>query len=1126
MIKQSGIWQFRLDPSDIGESEHWEQQEFTQTIEIPGILQAQGYGDKITKNTEWVQSLYDRRWYDREEYRIWEKLADHGTADEREISVPFLCQPPRHYTGKAWYRTTFCVKGEKNGWFYRLFMECTRWKTTAWVDGIRKGSAMGLCAPHEIDLGCLTAGEHVLTVCVDNGWQLPYRPDGHGVSDALGVTWNGMVGAVVLQEKPPVELHRMELYPDAGTMCVRVKLTVENHTDQRQNVGISVCPVCRKNLCEHGDNIDWDTEWKTEQVWAEPGTNYFERMVFYPQDTLRWDEFTPHLERIAAKVTAEDILEADFGFRTAETKDGLFQINGRPTYFRGTHFGGDYPETGYPRTDAAFWDNMMQVLKKWGLNFIRMHSYCPPEAAFEAADRAGIYLQIECGMWNNFTPGAEMTEILNRETERILQAFGNHPSFVLFSPSNEPGKRWPDVLLNWVSEWKKKDGRRLYTAQSGWPYPQEPKDIDGVDYVYFHRSGYGIEPGGTIRGRQGWNGRDYRKSLEGIRYPVICHELGQWCSYPDFQIIDRMDGYLQPGSYRIYREIAKEHGVLEQNPEFVFNSGRLQTAMYKEDLEANFRTPHMYGFELLDLHDYLGQGSALVGVLNTYWEEKGYVSAKEWREFCGPTVILARIPKKVYTTDETFSCTLELCHFGSGPLTGKALNWSFEAKDGEILQKGHFDCGQIPIGKGTQIGEVAVSLRDAKREGGYIFRTWLTGKGNAGTVPGGIPDADAVTNYWNLWIYQAGSGAPAAGVVETENWEEALQELRDGKRVVFYPPLASLGYENPSLRFYPVFWNAQMGPSYARGMGLVCRKDHPALAGFETEAWGGWQWEEIMEHAKGICMEQFPKELKPIVQPIDDWNRSLRLGMVVECKVGAGSLLFVSAELKPNGEKRPAAAALRQSLLTYARSDAFSPEVSISEEMLLGLRFHPSVMKQWQVSAVCSDRDGVIDADLTPMLEGNPEQVFRAAGRYPFTIEFTMPKPHRIEGLVYMPRQNERQHEGDICGYCVEVWEQDGWKMAAEGKLCSSFAPKTIRFAETKTADRIRFTVRSGFASCEETRWISKEDGWYREYRSDWPDIFSAAAIVFLTDELLKEEQAGDGQPVHAGTATKEIQQG
>ena len=165
----AGLWRFEIDKEDRGFAEHWEKRRLTQTITLPGCLQAQGYGDAISEDTPWVQSLYDALWYQRGEYAY---------AQENGTKVPFLSQPPRHYTGKAWYQKTIFVPEKSDGFVGRLTLENTKWKTTLWIDGECKGSIVSLCAPHVYETGALSAGEHTVTLCIDNGWQLPYRPDG------------------------------------------------------------------------------------------------------------------------------------------------------------------------------------------------------------------------------------------------------------------------------------------------------------------------------------------------------------------------------------------------------------------------------------------------------------------------------------------------------------------------------------------------------------------------------------------------------------------------------------------------------------------------------------------------------------------------------------------------------------------------------------------------------------------------------------------------------------------------------------------------------------------------------------------------------------------------------------
>ena len=419
----------------------------TGEIVLPGSLQGAGYGNPVTVDTPWVSGLHDAFWYEQESFK-------RGNGEE--CRVPFLCQPVRHFIGEAVYEREIQIEeGTGEDWILRV--ELTRWRTRVWIDGVLKGEDCSLCTAHEINCGRLSAGVHTIRVSVDNSMQYPYRPDGHGVSDALGATWNGMAGEIAL-------------------------LTV-GELDRRQE----------------------------------------ERAAYAKSHS-----------------------------RHMEVKGGNFYVDGIPFYFRATHFGGDYPRTGYPETDAAWWKKLMCTVKEWGLNSIRCHSYCPPEAAFQAADEEGVFLLVECGMWNIFREGITMLEVLRQETRRILKQFGHHPSFAFFSPSNEPGGKWYQPLREWVTEAREFDkglgyeGRRLYTAQSGWFYDVPPKEISGTDFVYFHRSAHGPLPGGTIRNFSGWKGRDYSPSLEGAALPVICHELVQWCVYPDFSIINWMDGYMLP----------------------------------------------------------------------------------------------------------------------------------------------------------------------------------------------------------------------------------------------------------------------------------------------------------------------------------------------------------------------------------------------------------------------------------------------------------------------------------------------------------------------------------------------------------------------------------------------------
>lgn len=974
-------------------------------ITLPGSLQGAGYGNPITIDTPWVSGLHDAFWYEQESFK---------KGNGRECRVPFLCQPVRHFIGEAVYERSFELDSDTQEDCF-LRMELTRWRTEVWIDGVFMGEDCSLCTAHEVNCGKLSAGVHTLRVVVDNSMQYPYRPDGHGVSDALGATWNGIAGEIAL-------------------------IT----TDEL---------LSREN-----------------------------RKPAYAKENPR------HME----------------------VKEGNFYADGNPIYFRATHFGGEYPMTGYPETDKDRWKKVMQTIKSWGLNAIRCHSYCPPEAAFQAADEEEVFLLVECGMWNIFREGIPMLDILRQETRRILKQFGHHPSFAFFSPSNEPGGKWYQPLKEWVTETKAFDrelgyeGRRLYTAQSGWFYDVPPKDISGTDFIYFHRSNYGPVTGGSIRNSSGWKGKDHSPSLEGTTLPVICHELGQWCAYPDFSIIDKMNGYLRPCNFEIFREIAKESGVLPYEKDFLWCSGRNQLRLYKEELEANFRTPELKGFELLDLHDYAGQGTALVGFLDILWGNKGYADPAEFRNFCQDTVLLTRLSSYVWKNTDTARIPVEVSHFGMRDISGETLYWRL-LEDGKEIISGSIQDINVPCGRCEQIGNITLDFLWAKKSSLLTLELSM----------------EEAKNSWQLAVFVKKDSENAKDkLLYTREWAEAKEALNQGHRVVYSPHLSELSYECPALSIKNVFWNGQMGPAWIRNLGIVADEEHPVFQTFPTAKDGGWQWEDILVHARGFWLKDMGN-VKPIVRPIDDWNRSLSLGLMYEAKVGQGRLFMVSADLDGSFEDRPAAYCLKQAILKYVASEDFNPCETVTYEAIEEKMF--PVLRMEQIT-----KESIYDADAKVLrsaeTEANPNTSTRIEREFfPVTITLALKKKIEIKGLLYLPEQKDRKHEGFIKDYRLEYFDEQlkSWELHKEGRLLNTSLSQTINFETPVITEKLRMTVLSCYGCVEKQVWISSAEGWIQK-PWEMKAIVQTAGMHVICDE---PAEASDEIFWEAGqkSSTKEI---
>jgi len=1021
-------------------------------ITLPGCLQAQGYGNPISRNTPWVSGLHDAFWYEQEPF----KKGDGGI-EEGECLVPFLCQPPRHFIGEAFYERRFSVENTcSQEWILRI--ELTKWRTRVWIDGELKGTDCSLCTAHEIFCGKLSSGVHTLRISVDNSMQYPYRPDGHGVSDALGATWNGMAGEIALMTEDELQKRDAE----------------------------------RKAYAK-----------------AHP--------------------------------------------RRMEVREGNFYADGKPVYFRATHFGGDYPMTGYPETDRGWWKRVMDTVKAWGLNAIRCHSYCPPEAAFQAADEAGVFLLAECGMWNIFREDIPMLGILKNETERILRQFGHHPSFAFFSPSNEPGGKWYQPLRDWVEQTREYDrklgyeGRRLYTAQSGWFYDVPPAEITGTDFIYFHRSKYGPVTGGSIRNSAGWKGRDHSPSLEGAKLPVVCHELGQWCVYPDFRIIpksapgqpkdvppnpadagkslkNQLTGYLRPGNFRIFEKIAEENGLLPLAGDFLYCSGRNQLRLYKEELEANFRTPQLKGFELLDLHDYAGQGTALVGFLDVLWQEKGYAKPEEFRSFCGDTVILIRCSSYVWKNTDRVNIPVEISHFGQEDIQNQTLFWQLREEETEtspgretetaLGRKMEIASGQIEnisVSRGTlaQVGSITLDFCGVKRSSQLTLTLCLGGgdSSHGQESPHGrecshgqecsheqnltlVSDGAAAyqsENSWQFHVFVKPEEAELSGnVLYTREWVQAKEALTQGKRVVYSPYLSELSYECPALSMKNVFWNAQMGPSWIRSLGITAQEKHPLFAEFPSARDGGWQWEDILEHSRGFWMKGM-KEVEPIVRSIDDWNRSLSLGLLFEAKAGNGRLFMVSADLEGSFEERPAAYCLKQVVLRYVASEEFQPKAECSFAAIEEKLFPVMRMERLTKEISYDGGNGGVNVKAAGAeADANPNLSVRIEGESLPGITVTLKKAVNAQGLIYVPDQKDRVHEGFIKDYRLEYYDEEAgnWYLLKTGTFLNTSLSQKADFQRNVRTDKFRLTVVSCYGCDEEKKdgrrkvWKSDREGW------------------------------------------------
>ena len=908
-IDLAGTWQYAMDPADKGVAESWFNQALKDSLTLPGSLTSNGKGDDITLTTPWTGQIVDSSFYKNPEYA---KYRQPGN-----IKIPFWLQPVKYYKGAAWYQKEVTIPEHWNGQFVGLFLERCHWESRLWMDDKEVGMQNSLGTPHQYDLtNMLTPGKHRLTLCIDNRVKdIDPGLNSHSITDHTQSNWNGMVGQLYLEARPLVNIRSIQIYPDVQNKKIAVKVKIQNPDGKANSVKLSL--AIRGTSQKSSDDFE-----------LKEGVNEVEMNLLMDDNVKLWNEFHPNIYTLEANLKditsgQRDVMTTTFGMREFKTVGKQIQINGLPTFLRGTLECAIFPKTGYPATDIEEWLRIFNICRAHGLNHIRFHSWCPPKAAFDAADQTGFYLQVECSSWANTSTtigdGKPFDKYLYEESERMAEAYGNHPSFCMMVYGNEPGgPNHIPFLTEFVKFWKNKDSRRIYTSGAGWPIIPE-NDYQSTPDPRIQ--GWGQELKSIINGEAPRT--DYDWSAFNSRYPqpVVSHEIGQWCVYPNFKEIAKYEGILRARNFELFQETLKDHGMEQLADSFLLASGKLQALCYKADIEAALRTKDFGGFQLLDLHDFPGQGTALVGVLDAFWGEKGYISPSEYRRFCNSTVPLARLKKCIFTNNETFEASVEVVHYGDGPITDCTPEWKITDQSGQVIQSGKLAQTDIPLGNCFKLGTVSFPLA-----------TFITPENLKLEVT-----VDSLSNSWDFWVYPSNkaaiSGEENIRVVQKLD-AQSVQFLKEGGSILLNLGKGSLSKEmggTIKIGFSSIFWNTSWTHGQApHTLGILCNPKHPALADFPTEYHSNYQWWDAMSHSGAINISSYPSEIKPIVRVIDDWFTNRPLALIFEANVGKGKILISGIDLQSKLDKRPEAQQLLYSLKKYMVGGKFNPPVELT----------------------------------------------------------------------------------------------------------------------------------------------------------------------------------------------------
>lgn len=900
-IDLSGTWNFILDPQNKGIQDKFWNIDLPEKVTLPGTTDTNRKG---TENTNKSETTNLSRYY--------------------------------KYEGAAWYSRNIEIPAGWKGKHIVLFLERTR-PSTVWIDGQEVGKNNYLSTSQEYDLThFLTPGSHKLTIRIDNGKSIPQqiRSSSHACTESTQTNWNGIIGRIELQAMNPLFIESIQTFPSVADRSVKVKITLSKTS------GIDGKQLC---LSAFAFNSSKKHKVKSTVYALKEGCKEYEFVYQLGSKALLWSDLQPALYQLKAEINDVDERTVRFGLRDFRAEQTHFTINGVKTFLRGKHDACVFPLTGYTAMDLDQWRRYFRICKEYGLNHCRFHSWCPPAACFEAADLEGIYLQPELPIWGGFKKeSAELMDFLMKDGENIMREYSNHASFVLFALGNELGGDI-NVMKDFVNRFRLIEPRHLYTYGSN-IFLGSRGHIPGEDFLVTCRVGSGegysaharasfsfadAEEGGYLNNTYPNSVMNFDTALEKSSVPVIGHETGQFQTYPNYDEMKKYTGVLAPWNFEIFRNRLQEARMLEQADDFFKASGAWSVELYRADIEMNLRSERMAGFQLLDLQDYPGQGSAYVGILDAFMDSKGLIEPKKWREFCCEVVPLLTTAKFCWTGQETFEGNVEIANYGEHSLEGKSVSW--ELKVGKrSLGKGEM---LVPSGLGLlTAGMIRLTLPDIEK----AYKAELSLK-IAGT---------SYRNTYPLWIYPAKKQLKTKDVVVARQLtDEVLNTLKQGGKVLLMPCKEDCKEVTVGGLFQTDYWNYCMfksicdrvkKPASPGTLGILTNPEHALFNDFPTDFHTNWQWYSIIKNSYPLILDNMPEEYRPIVQVIDNVERNHKLGLVFELNVDGGKLLVCMVDLEA-ARNTPEGVQFYAGLLEYMNSQEFEPVTSISAEAFKNL---------------------------------------------------------------------------------------------------------------------------------------------------------------------------------------------
>ena len=936
----------------------------TGQMNLPGTLDENGIGHRDVGANQWHPD---------------EVLGN--AAGEIDKDAPIATRFTRRYTyeGEAKISRKITVPDYGTD---RLFVLVERARALRLlVDGevcrvFRQGT---LSTPYIFELTGAAPGEHEFTFLSDNSY--PGMPKAaicysSAATDETQTNWNGILGECSMYTRPQNFIDSLRVYPRAVKkeeknkaggyvldVCVELapgakeiykdtKIVLQSEAlaaGELENTQTltEIISCSGEGLTEAG--TDKEENPKTMEIWF--------RDLPLRENVKLWDEDEGNLYEMTATLdngmSAEDKggstaeCRTRFGIRSfGDNGSGRLALNGRTIFLRGEANCAEYPETGHPPMTIPEWKEMLLKYRSYGINCVRFHSHCEPEAAFAAADELGMLLQPELSHWDpkDAFGTEESYRYYRAELVGLLKTYANHPSFVMLTLGNElqAQDEGRERMRELVRTAKRMDPTRLYANGSNAFYGEEGCDPESDFYT--SQSCKDVVIRGTFSGMRGYLNenypsadRTYDEAMAEIRKeyqkPVFSFEVGQFEVLPDFEELESFHGISDPVNLKLIKKRVEERGLLPTWEKYVEATGELSRLAYREEIEAAMRTRELSGISLLGLQDFPGQGTALVGMMNSHLEPKPYDFARpeRFREFFQECRILVKLPHYTYEAGERLIAEVEAANFGKGNIEG-VFCWTLAEKK-SVSENGNCEPAEIKS-KNTVIAtgedtEITICRPGSYTEVGSLdIPLDFVEKNTALTLK--VRIGDCISAY-PIWVYRKTTPVCPENVYETRAFDVKTREiLQNGGRVYLSPDADKESLPNSiKTQFTTDFWSVGTFADQEGGMGQLIDTEHPIFKEFPTDFHTDWQW-WIMASKRAVIL---PHPMKTIITEMDSYAFLRPMAQMIEFRCLKGKVLLSTMELHKS-QQYPEARALQASIYTYLSGENFEPAEEITEEEL------------------------------------------------------------------------------------------------------------------------------------------------------------------------------------------------